>query len=1340
LKTLKSSKRYLAFALTFLMPIYTNFELLAEQNKEKIEVSENIKNKEEAKNEINKLIILTQEAEENNNLNKAIFYLEKIISLEKKFLGEKHPDVINTSDWIAYNKLFNNRYDEAEIIFKNNLRLRRKVLGEMHPDQYLGYIGLGKIYEYRGSYKKAEEYFLKALKLKQEEDVDPLAYTSLLELIGDLYLTLNEFEKAEEYLQSSLEIKKKKLKKNDPEILLLLNELGYLNQDRGLYKKAEDYFLESLEIAKENENEFDLQVSYFYLGSFYKKIGLLDKAEYYYLNALSIREKLYGKEDSSLATTLNQIGELYLTKGLYKKAKDYYLRSLSLREKELGANHPDVSFNHMWLGNLYQEIKDYRKAEDHYFQALSIRKNAFGNNHPEVADSLFWIGYLYKTKGEFNKSEDAFLRCLNIREIVFGEINADVAISLNWLGDLYQEQSKYKKAEKNYLRALKINKKLYGNNHTLVAGNLQFLGQLYQRQGLYEKAEEYYLDALEINENIFGKDSFELGNVLSWLGDLYKELDYLDKAEKIYKRSINIFKNSFGENHPSLARNYGWLGDVYQKQDLFENSEKFYKNALKIYKSNYGENNPENADIYNYLGTLYMRQSLFKEAEESHRKALEITKKYYGNNTKATSTSYFWLGDLFAYQKQYEKAKNSFLKALIIKEDLFGKSDYRNTYDLMWLQFVNKELGEIEESNVYMKRALEIFLSKMQREMPNLPLNERNKFAQKIDLRIPDVIFQNALETSNYSNRELALFLRLNRQGLLEDIEKTQGNLLNLKDDQKNIYFEIRNLTEQLANKNINTKEALDLNKKKALLEKKLFLSLPSTKPKLYSVKEIANNLPKDSKLIEFQKYMPFKKEKYSGIGITIGKENNDTFIEILSVFDKGPARKMGLRKGEFIIEIDDINTKDIDLNKARSLIRGKKDQKLKLLVQKNNKKEYVYLKRDTNIINNEFGPERYLALILSKNGEINVVDLGESKVIDNEIKNALFSSEESLYDSQIIWDSISNKLINPLLKNIKDSKRLIISPDSEINRVAFSALRSPKEKTKFLNEDFEINLITTGREITKIKSLSKASNTSLVVANPNFNADLNLNDFKKSGLNSFSHNRSNDCSNESWGKLPGTLKEGQIISEIIGANFVQGKLATSNAIKKIKSPKILHIATHSYYCEDNETKKSSENYLNSPKTNNFSESLILQEEIPLLKSGIVLAGANNFNKDKNDDGYLTALEVTKLNWEGTELVVISGCQSGLGTIQSGEGVYGLKRAISVAGANSSLLSLWKVNDAGTAAFMESFYLNLKNGDSKSKALAKTQKEFRNHSIPGYRHPHVWAAFQLSGDWRPIDF
>jgi CHAT domain-containing protein len=122
------------------------------------------------------------------------------------------------------------------------------------------------------------------------------------------------------------------------------------------------------------------------------------------------------------------------------------------------------------------------------------------------------------------------------------------------------------------------------------------------------------------------------------------------------------------------------------------------------------------------------------------------------------------------------------------------------------------------------------------------------------------------------------------------------------------------------------------------------------------------------------------------------------------------------------------------------------------------------------------------------------------------------------------------------------------------------------------------------------------------------------------------------------------------------------------------------------------------------------------------------------------DNGYLTALEVSRLDWEDTELVVISGCESGLGSIKSGEGVYGLKRAIAVAGARSSLLSLWEVDDKATAEFMESFYKKIIKGIGRAEALSNVQSEFRNHSTAAWNHPYYWAGFQLNGDPGPINW
>lgn len=111
-----------------------------------------------------------------------------------------------------------------------------------------------------------------------------------------------------------------------------------------------------------------------------------------------------------------------------------------------------------------------------------------------------------------------------------------------------------------------------------------------------------------------------------------------------------------------------------------------------------------------------------------------------------------------------------------------------------------------------------------------------------------------------------------------------------------------------------------------------------------------------------------------------------------------------------------------------------------------------------------------------------------------------------------------------------------------------------------------------------------------------------------------------------------------------------------------------------------------------------------------------------------------------QLDLDGTELVTLSACESGLGDVLSGEGVYGMQRALMAAGSRSTLLSLWKVGDQPTRAFMSAFYRRLRSGEGRADALAHTQAEFRNHPTnPLYRHVYVWGAFQRSGDWRPVN-
>jgi len=390
------------------------------------------------------------------------------------------------------------------------------------------------------------------------------------------------------------------------------------------------------------------------------------------------------------------------------------------------------------------------------------------------------------------------------------------------------------------------------------------------------------------------------------------------------------------------------------------------------------------------------------------------------------------------------------------------------------------------------------------------------------------------------------------------------------------------------------------------------------------------------------------------------------------------------------------------------------------------------------------WGEARYLALVLKPDASIAAIDLGPAAPIEERIQQALAASEQKLGDAQQLWAQVGDQILGPLAPALSGVQALFVSPDGELNRIPFAALPAPGRST-LLTETLQLRLLTTGRELLELaQPSSKGKSAPLVVANPAYDQFASGAGTRRatataaapdSAFAETSQQRSADLQNLRWAPLPGTAKEGQAIATLTKARLLSGEQATAAAVQGTPAPRVLHIASHAFFLADR-----AKPAVGKTAGAGASGVAALQGESPLLRSGIALAGANQASttgsrSDTADDGYLTALEVTQLDWKGTELVVISACESGKGEIQAGEGVYGLKRAIAVAGARSSLLSLWKVDDRATAAFMESFYNKLKAGMPRADALAKTQQEFREHAIAGWRHPYVWAAFQLSGDW-----
>ena len=198
--------------------------------------------------------------------------------------------------------------------------------------------------------------------------------------------------------------------------------------------------------------------------------------------------------------------------------------------------------------------------------------------------------------------------------------------------------------------------------------------------------------------------------------------------------------------------------------------------------------------------------------------------------------------------------------------------------------------------------------------------------------------------------------------------------------------------------------------------------------------------------------------------------------------------------------------------------------------------------------------------------------------------------------------------------------------------------------------------------------------------------------------------------------------------------------------------PSILHIATHGFFLPDQrgESVAAGRGLGLGVKTAYAS-----RRENPFIRSGLALAGANRRQGKDGEDGILTALEASGLDLWGTKLVVLSACETGVGEVKNGEGVYGLRRALVLAGAESQVISLWQVSDEATRDLMVAFYKRLQAGEGRTAALSSVQLEMLrgNNRIQGgdrrgltvgsgsdkdRSHPFFWASFIQSGDWRSM--
>ena len=917
------------------------------------------------------------------------------------------------------------------------------------------------------------------------------------------------------------------------------------------------------------------------------------------------------------------------------------------------------------VGVCFYYLEELDSAKTYYQFSLEAFKLQHREDHSNYAISLSNLGVLYRTMGDYKAAEPLYKQALEIIKQTLGEGHPNYASCLNNLGVLYSDMGNYKAAEPFYKQSIEIKKKALGEGHPDYAKGLQNLGILYKEMGDYKAAEPYYKQALEIYKKALGTENTSCSQILNSLGNLYLEMGDYKASEPLYKQVLEINKKALGEEHTGYARGLNNLGELFWKMCNYKAAEPLCKQALEIYKKALGTENPSYAEVLNNLGELYLNMGDYKAAEPYYKQAMEIRKKALGEEHTDYANSLNNLGILFYEMGYYKTAETYYKQALEIQK---------------------KALGEAHPNYLSTENSYAYFLTKTNREKEGYEIL-KNNFTKK-SIQIADnfewlndnqkeaywkkesEFYDNLSWFANESHEKVPEAVGLNYNSALV----TKSKMLEAKISSENYYREVDELREELAYR-------------RRFLAK-IESEGSAEKDRLDKLRKEADSLDKRLTL-SWPEYAQQKKN----LSITWDQVQQN------------------LEKGEAAIEFVRFENEDDSV---------------------------VY----------------YNALVLKK-GDKNptLVKLCKEKEFQSITPKMGYSTYYSL-----VWQ--------PLEATLKDVKTIYYAPTGELYNVPFHAIYSPKGKgdevlaaktdkrgviiqneraateqnAEYLMDRYTMHQLTSTRYLAmglKQKAKESIGNNMAMVGGVNYDYLPGSTAAPKKNKKDKNASRSSASASGKLNYLEGTKTEVEQINQQVTASTWQTKLIENNEaieenITKLEGKEakgILHLATHGYAFpeydfKDTSISKNSLRYSYRYSTN------------PMVRSGLILAGGNwawtgsdTLSKlGAEQNGILTALEVSQLNLKKTKLVVLSACETGLGKIEGSEGTFGLKRGFKLAGVEQMIVSLWSVPDKETMELMTLFYSDLTKTLNPVTSFEKAQKEMRA-KYP--TDPEKWAGFVL---------
>lgn len=1013
--------------------------------------------------------------------------------------------------------------------------------------------------------------------------------------------------------------------------------------------------------------------------------------------------------------------------------------------EDMGKAHASTLIARVSLARNHQNQGRYKEAASALDEICGALKETAGEHHSETAKCLVQLASVHRQTGDYQRADDLYKAIVADQQAVLGPANTATLATLNDQADLYLKQARYKEAVEILTGVIKeAAGKDLPNEFT---GKL-YLAQAYDELGDYAKAEPLLKEAVDYQTRTLGTGHPYTITSLNSLGAVLRKEGRLAEAERTFADVHERYRKTLGEKHPSTIVAANNIGEIYEKEGLYDRAEPFLRLAFLDGRTTLGDDHPTTISAMNNLALLHESQGTFEKAEPLYKSAIAIYERTVGpdhpNSVAVTNN----LGYLYMLQEKPAEADPVFTKVLDTWTRTLGEKHPNTLKALNNLARVKAMAGLAADAEPLFKRALEwrsaelgpkhmdtlrsmIDLGGFYRAQKKFPeavglLDAALKLNEEVLGKKHPYTFEtiNGLAQLKEDMGDLPGALKIREMGFQRRTEFLNQMLWVTGENAREGYIRLHapELYRYLAtlarvDKAEGGRKAIEV----SLKRKGLLLKIAS------EIQQITR-LARDPALTDVSNELTAERKRLAALTLSgPTPETKDNHIEIVHDLEE----KINLLEGKL----------------GRASVRyqetagsGTIDQIVTVVPEDSALVDFlVYRDGDK---------ERMLAAtVVKKKGKPPVYNL---VTYDNvaEITAAVQKYRTTIQDEEVTDDdiqkggqSVYNMVWAPLGKDVNAAKQVYLVPDGILNILPINALVN--DKKHFLIEDVDLHILSSVRDLMRSR-VAPANGGYLINAGPDYNlegtVDKNAIDSAKGrrsaeqrdGLRAFS----SGMRGLKFDPLPGAEKEGRLIVEKVEGKKHQYTVynkaeAQEKVLKAIEAtPEVLHIATHGFFLKADDSlrkrllklQRSADIQVPPPGDN------------PLLRSGLAFAGINSNAQflgeiDTENDGVLTALEVLGLNLSGTKLAVLSACETGLGEIHEGEGVYGLRRAFQEAGVGSVISSLWEVSDAGTQTLMTQLYGKLLNGASTHQALRETQIAMLKSKQ--WSNPYIWSAFMM---------